>query len=156
MSACVNPGNGSNVSYSRTLQIIGQYMCRHWPESLKGADNNLLPVFAWISALRGYSFTAYIREQNTMYRMFTNLMPIFTNHHTLLKSAWMYPSNWSNGLSAKQFVGGSMLLSCDLMPHDSDGMVYLSPRCLGTMKASLRFAKALAAAADTFSLCSVW
>ena len=36
-----------------------------------------------------------------------------------------------------------MLLSWDLTPNDSDGMAYLLPRRLGTMKASLRFAKPL-------------
>ena len=66
-------------------------------------------------------------------------------YHALLKSAGMYPSDWSNGLSAAQFVGGTMLLSWDLTPDDSDGMAYLSPRPLGTVKASLRFAKPLPA-----------
>ena len=42
-------------------------------------------------------------------------------YHALLKSTGMYPSDWSNGLSATQFVGGSMLLSWDLTPDDSDG-----------------------------------
>ena len=64
-------------------------------------------------------------------------------YHTLLKSVGICPSNWSNGLSAQQFVGGSMLLSCELTPNDSDGMAYLSPRRLGTLKTSLGFAKAL-------------
>ena len=64
-------------------------------------------------------------------------------YHALLKSAGMYPSDWCNGLSAKQFVGGSMLLPWDLMPDDSGGMAYLLPRRLGTVKASLRFAKPL-------------
>ena len=66
-------------------------------------------------------------------------------YHALLKSAGMYPSDWSNGLSAEQFVGGSMLLPWDLMPDDNDRRAYLSPRRLGTMKASLRFAKPLPA-----------
>ena len=64
-------------------------------------------------------------------------------YHALLKSARMYPSDWSNGLSAAQFVGGTMLLSWDLTPDDSDGTAYLSPRPLGTVKASLGFAKPL-------------
>ena len=64
-------------------------------------------------------------------------------YHALLKSAGMYPSDWSNGLSAAQFVGGTMLLSWDLTPDDSDGTAYLSG--LGTVKASLRFAKPLPA-----------
>ena len=64
-------------------------------------------------------------------------------YHALLKSAVMYPSNWSNGLSAEQFMGGSMLLPWDLTPDDSDGMAYLSPRRLGIVKASLRFTKPL-------------
>ena len=55
----------------------------------------------------------------------------------------MYPSDWSNGLSVDQFMGGSMLLSWGLMPDDSDGVAYLSFRYLGTIKASLRFAKPL-------------
>ena len=66
-------------------------------------------------------------------------------YHALLKSAGMYPSDWSNGLSAAQFVGGTMLLSWDLTPDESDGTAYLSPRPLGTVKASLRFAKPLPA-----------
>ena len=66
-------------------------------------------------------------------------------YHALLKSAGMYPSDWSNGLSAAQFVGGTMLLSWDLTPDDSDGTAYLSPRHLGTVKASLRFTKPLPA-----------
>ena len=64
-------------------------------------------------------------------------------YHALLKSDEMYPSDWSNGLSAPQFVGGTMLLSWDLTPEYSDGTAYLSPRHLGTMKASLRFTKPL-------------
>ena len=64
-------------------------------------------------------------------------------YHALLKSDEMYPSDLSNGLSAPQFVGGTMLLSWDLTPEYSDGTAYLSPRHLGTMKASLRFTKPL-------------
>ena len=64
-------------------------------------------------------------------------------YHAVLKSVGMYPSDWSNGLSATQFLGCTMLLSWDLTPDDSDGMAYLSPRRLGTVKASLRFAKPL-------------
>ena len=63
--------------------------------------------------------------------------------HALLKSERMYPSNWSNDLLAEQFTGGSKLLSWDLMPDDIDRTVYLSPRHLGTVKASLRFTKPL-------------
>ena len=36
-----------------------------------------------------------------------------------------------------------MLLSCDLMPDDNDGTALMSPRHLGTVKASLRFTKPL-------------
>ena len=36
-----------------------------------------------------------------------------------------------------------MPLSWDLMPNDSDGVAYLNTWCLGTVKASLRFAKPL-------------
>ena len=36
-----------------------------------------------------------------------------------------------------------MLLSWDLMPDDSNGVAYLSSRHLGSIKASLRFAKPL-------------
>ena len=61
-------------------------------------------------------------------------------YHAQLKSAGMYPSDWSYGLSAAQFVGGTMLLSWDLTPDDSDRRAYLLPRRLGTVKASLRFA----------------
>ena len=57
----------------------------------------------------------------------------------------MYKRDWSNELSTAQFVGGSMLLSWDLMPSDSNGVTYLSPRHLGTMKASLRLPKPLLA-----------
>ena len=67
------------------------------------------------------------------------------SNHALLKCSCMYPSDWSNGLSVDPFLGGSMLLSWDLMPDDSDGVAYLSSRCLGTIKASLRFAKPLLA-----------
>ena len=66
-------------------------------------------------------------------------------YHSLLKSSGMYPSDWSNRMSAEQFEGGSMLLSWDLMPDDSDCVAYLSPRCLGLVKASLRFARPLPA-----------
>ena len=52
-------------------------------------------------------------------------------YHALLKSAGMYPSDWSNGLS------------WDLTPDDSDGTADLSPGHLGTVKASLRFTKPL-------------
>ena len=40
-------------------------------------------------------------------------------------------------------VHDCMLLSWDLMPDDCDGVAFISPRCLGTMKTSLRFAKPL-------------
>ena len=69
----------------------------------------------------------------------------FMTNHALLKCSGMYPSDWSNGLSVDQFLGGSILLSWDLMPDDSDGVAYLSSRHLGTIKASLRFAKPLLA-----------
>ena len=62
-------------------------------------------------------------------------------YHALLNSAGMYPIDWSNGFSAQRFVGDTMLLPWDLRPDDSDGMAYLSPRCLGTVEASLRFTK---------------
>ena len=48
-------------------------------------------------------------------------------YHALLKSSGMYPSDWSNGLSANQFVGGTMLLSGDMVPESSDGVAHLSP-----------------------------
>ena len=48
-------------------------------------------------------------------------------YHALLKSAGMYPSDWSNGLSAKQLVGGSMLLSGVLTPDDSNGQPTYRP-----------------------------
>ena len=48
-------------------------------------------------------------------------------YQALLKSAR------SNGLSAAQFVGGTMLLSWDLTPDDSGRTAYLSPRCLGNI-----------------------
>ena len=64
-------------------------------------------------------------------------------YHALLKFSGMYPSYWSNGMSVEQFMGGSMLLSWGLMLDDCNGVAYLSPRHLGTVKASLRFAKPL-------------
>lgn len=64
-------------------------------------------------------------------------------YHGLIKAAGMYPSDWSNDLTPEQFEGGSMLLAFDLTPDDSDGVAYLSPRRLGTVKASLRFAQPL-------------
>ena len=48
-------------------------------------------------------------------------------------------------MSVEQFVGGSKLFSWDLMPDNSNGVAYISPRHLGTVKASLRFAKPLPA-----------
>ena len=66
-------------------------------------------------------------------------------YHALLKFSGMYPSYWSNGMSVEHFVDGIMLLSWDLTPDDSNGVAYLSPRRLGTVKASLRFAKLLLA-----------
>ena len=65
--------------------------------------------------------------------------------HTLIKSCVMYTSDWSNDLTYNHFMSGSMLLSWDVMPNDSDGVAYLFPRCLDTMKASLIFAKPLPA-----------
>ena len=65
--------------------------------------------------------------------------------YVLLKSSGMYPSDWSNGMSADQFMGDSMLLSWDLTPDDSGGVAYLSPRRLGMVKASPRFARPLPA-----------
>ena len=62
-----------------------------------------------------------------------------------LPASGMYPSDWSNGMSAKQFVGGSMLLSWDLTPDDREGVANLSPRCLGMVKVSLRFGRPLLA-----------
>ena len=47
-------------------------------------------------------------------------------------------------MSADQFLGGSML-SWDLMPDVKDGVAYLSPRRLGTVKASLGFTRPLPA-----------
>ena len=64
-------------------------------------------------------------------------------YHALLKSTRMYPGNWSNGLSAEQFVGRSMLFSWDLTPYDSEVTAYQLPWCLGTAKGSPRFAKPL-------------
>ena len=64
-------------------------------------------------------------------------------YHGLVRAVGMYPSDWSNGLTPEQFEGGSMLLAFDLTPDDSDCMAYLSPRRLGTVKASLRFATPL-------------
>ena len=61
-------------------------------------------------------------------------------YHALLKFSGMYPSYWSNGMSVEHFMDGIMLLSWDLTPDDSNGVAYLSPRRLGTVKASLRFA----------------
>ena len=66
-------------------------------------------------------------------------------YHALLKFSGMYPSYWSNGMSVEHFVDGIMLLSWDLTPDDSNGVAYLSPRHLGTITASLRFAKLLLA-----------
>ena len=59
----------------------------------------------------------------------------------LTEVQWHVPQ-W---LSVDQFMGGSMLLSWDLMPDDSNGVAYLSSRHLGTIKASLRFPKPLLA-----------
>ena len=64
-------------------------------------------------------------------------------YHGLVRSAGMYPSDWSNGITPEQFKGGCMLLAFDLTPDDSDGVAYLCPRRLGTVKASLRFATPL-------------
>ena len=64
-------------------------------------------------------------------------------YHALLKFSGMHLSYWSNGMSVEQFLGGSMLLSWGLMLDDSNGVAYLSLRHLGTVKASLRFAKPL-------------
>ena len=61
----------------------------------------------------------------------------------LMKSIGMCPSNWRNDLTHNQFMGSSMLLSWDLTPNASNGMAYLYPRLLGTVKASLIFAKPL-------------
>ena len=66
-------------------------------------------------------------------------------YHALLKFSGRYSSYWSNGMYVGHFVGGIMLLSWDLMPDDSNGVAYLSSRHLGTVKASLRFAKLLLA-----------
>ena len=61
----------------------------------------------------------------------------------LMKSSGMCPSDWRNDLTHNQFMGSSMLLSWDLTPNASNGMAYLYPRHLGTVKASLIFAKPL-------------
>ena len=66
-------------------------------------------------------------------------------YHSLLKFSGMYPSYWNNEMSVEHFVVGIMLLSWDPTPDDSNGVAYLSPRHLGTIKASLRFAKLLLA-----------
>ena len=66
-------------------------------------------------------------------------------YHALLKSCDMYHSDWSNYLIDSQFVGISILLSWDLKLDSSNGVAYLSPRPLNTMKASLRFARSLSA-----------
>ena len=64
-------------------------------------------------------------------------------YHALMKSSSMYPSDLSNELRHRQFVGSSMPLSQDLTTDDSDSVAYLSCRHLGNVKASLRFAKLL-------------
>ena len=64
---------------------------------------------------------------------------------TYYRHSSMYPSDWSNDLTCSQFMYGSMLLSWDLMPNDSNSVAYLSPRHLGTVKVNLRFAKPLPA-----------
>ena len=46
----------------------------------------------------------------------------------LMKSSGMYPSNWGNDLMADQSVGSSMLLSCDQMLDNNDGMAQLYSR----------------------------
>ena len=66
-------------------------------------------------------------------------------YHALVKSSGLYPSDWSHDLTPEQYQGGSMFLSYDLTPDDNDGVAYVSPRRLGTVKASLRFAHSLPA-----------
>ena len=64
-------------------------------------------------------------------------------YHALMKFSDMCPSDWRNDLTHNQFMGSSMLLSWDLTPNTSNGMAYLYPGHLGTIKASLIFAKPL-------------
>ena len=66
-------------------------------------------------------------------------------YHALMKSTGLYPSDWSNNLTAEQYQAGSMFLSFDLNPDDGDGVAYVSPRRLGTVKANLMFASTLLA-----------
>ena len=66
-------------------------------------------------------------------------------YHALMKSSGLYPSDWSNDLTPEQYQAGSMFLSFDLNPDDGDGVAYVSPRRLGTVKANLRFANTLSA-----------
>ena len=47
-------------------------------------------------------------------------------YHALLKSSDMYPSNWSNGFFAEQFVGGNMLLGCPGTWHLMTAMLWLT------------------------------
>ena len=62
-----------------------------------------------------------------------------------MKSSGLYPSDWSNDLTAEQYQAGSIFLSFDLNPDDGDGVAYVSPQRLGTVKANLRFANTLPA-----------
>lgn len=79
------------------------------------------------------------------------LQPDFSNglysdcYHSMIKATTAYPQDWSNGISASVYEGGCMFLGFDLTPDDAgEGVHYVTPRRLGTVKAVLRFATTLA------------
>lgn len=59
---------------------------------------------------------------------------------SLLKCSGSYPYDHSNGITGRQFEGGSFLMAFDLTPDLEGGSSdHISPRRNGTVKATLRF-----------------
>ena len=58
--------------------------------------------------------------------------------------ASLYPNDSSNGITADQYEDGSCFLAFNLTHDESgDGVNYTTPRTMGTVRASLRFANTL-------------
>ena len=78
------------------------------------------------------------------------MMPDFSKglyaecYQSLMKACAQYPNDSSNGITADQYEDGSCFLAFDLTHDESgDGVNYTTPRRMGTVRASLRFANTL-------------
>ena len=61
-------------------------------------------------------------------------------YYSYVKNCGLYPYDWGNGVTRGYYLGGSFIMAYDLTPDDAgDGVAYLTPWRVGTVKANLRF-----------------